>query len=337
MSAQVITREKVSAITNGTFVPITAVGCGKEGQVWYALPQKAVSEYINSQNTDKTEQKTQAVSVLRADLCAVKIHFEVGSSASANAIEALKCIQAAKPPIPGHFPRLLGSNIEKTSLSQSLLSDGTSCSYDWLAMTAVTGVDLLALSRSTKGIPIPEELIAHIAIQLHDALRWLHDQCKPAICHADLCGSNIMLNYTDLGPHSLPKVILVDFGSAKLKPSQAHVSWERGCMYDLHYRLAVQNQPCKGQHHEFNRAPAGCTHDSEWLEFIKVLYRGQSALYAGEFIRHAEFRSRFYAKLVKRRQNMKTEAFRAIQGLLGEALRGVITVTDDDILDAIQN
>lgn len=61
---------------------------------------------------------------------------------------------------------------------------------------------------------IPSGLGWHVFVQLHHALYFLQNVCDPWIDHRDLNTVNVLIGYNERDSYELPRVMIIDFGSA---------------------------------------------------------------------------------------------------------------------------
>ncbi|KAF2464436.1 uncharacterized protein BDR25DRAFT_346666 [Lindgomyces ingoldianus] len=90
--------------------------------------------------------------------------------------------------------------------------------YSWAALEPVFGQDLFTLSTRRKVRTFPASLVAHIFIEVLEAIRWLHGLNPKGIFHGDIGNpANIMLEMFPraggLRVLGLPNVVMVDFGA----------------------------------------------------------------------------------------------------------------------------
>jgi hypothetical protein len=198
------------------YVPIVCRGTGLSGEVWYALPERAVSEYLEP--NDELDAKTypdkssdsgscqesnadcvRSISDQLARICVVKVWKPQSGGRECQQLErsirAALRLEAIEAEIPFEYPRLLNFNAVAEDI-------GEPDRHNWQATSVITGFDLNHLIEATKQMKdrkvIPQALIAHIAVRLHYAICWLH-QLDPPGHHNDLHSGKCNARYASSG------------------------------------------------------------------------------------------------------------------------------------------
>lgn len=346
--------------TDRAYAPVALAGSGKDGDVWYAISTRENLETIKEKDTDVAavlEKRTITASIssnqstvepskpLMPQLYAVKLpkqgQFE-RCAAEVRLLERLRVESVNKGHVCSRFPQLLDSDKLNTHESTSDENDGTDDSKSnkklscrWFVMTAIVGFQLSKLRTAaviTKKT-FPKELVAHIAIQLHETLAWLHN-LDPPVLHRDLWQCNIMMDPSSQEIDGFPNVVVVDFGSAVATRDPKLHSWERGTLYTLLYTFATMNISCEPANHCGNELKR-CHCDVDWIDFVRMMGIKQSALYENETIRLDEFRARFLVKLHRKIENIMPVTKAEIRQLVDYASGMMDGVSEGDICRAI--
>ena len=70
-----------------------------------------------------------------------------------------------------------------------------------------------SMQELTLGIDsVPEETMWLVYTQLHEALDFLHNKCKPPIAHRDLHQGNVLIGFSNPDALGLPELKIIDFG-----------------------------------------------------------------------------------------------------------------------------
>lgn len=334
----------VIEMTGNEYIPMSPLGSGLYSEVWSALPADAIYDHFERHDPDcesgsespsprcpKTlDDCSDCLKDLHSKVCAVKI-WKKGDEANGNekfhrAMKVALRFENMDAPVPFRYSKMLEFN----QVSDEDIFDSEEC--NWQATELIHGFDLLKLMDAAKTDevlkPLPLPLVAHIAIQLHVALMWCHDELNPAEYHNDINEGNVMLDMDARDTLGLPKLALIDWES-KVFVKEDRASQDRKRLATLIIKLASVNRPCWRYHHgKPDTSDQWCSHDPFWKEFLE-------ALKAAHPIFHATFHERFYAKLVAIRNSMSSEDREDIQRLIDGAMALVPKVTDDDIRLAI--
>ena len=209
-------KENFIAIAGRKYTPITMLGHGKAGEVWQATSNTTPANSQTPLAKSNVDEKSHAI--MPTQFHAVKIANAGKSGVLANELAVLKRLSAASENVRNRFVHLIDHEVVTFTLADPNVNTyQPQC--NWLAMGAIPGCTLFNLVGAAQG-PLPEELVMHIAIQLSEALFWLHCQ-NPPIMHGDLYDKNIMLDSSKKDFPGLPNVVLIDFGNARAERRKA--------------------------------------------------------------------------------------------------------------------
>lgn len=321
----------VATATKNKYVGITLAGTGITADVWYAIPQAALKD---------AKFPVDAVS-LRSQVCAVKLYrFFSSRTYLESELPAMKRLQTVPEELRARFS-------EPLDLSEEAEKVNDPC---WYAMKAIQGFTLTQLRRAaclSKSI-IPQELVFHIYLQLHEALNFLHTSDPPMI-KSDLVAVNVMIDPITQDVPGFPNIKLIDFGGAQVGkagvPFSKHaIDSEWHFLYRMTYDLAMLNHTCEYTNDPVFAAGGGnernCYHGIEFTDFIDTLGHTLSAGRALDWSsleQEMNLQVRLPRVLKIRREFASPEALQAIKRLLDETSdsKGNKFPTDHHILDAL--
>ncbi|KAF2746273.1 hypothetical protein M011DRAFT_478266 [Sporormia fimetaria CBS 119925] len=193
-----LTRSEVARITLLKCLPITGIGHGVDGEVWYAVRHNLTNHVSSGNYPPSTE-------IPSSQLIAVKMHV----AADVDSAEAM----------------LLFHDIVRRD-------------DKWLAMTAIHGPLVNQVTKANYGEVIPQPLIAHTAVQLHSALSWMHSLVPAVTHGDIHMGNMMYdLKHLD-PKSGLPNVVLIDFGLGSWDALGLNLSWEHQTMYAVIHHYA---------------------------------------------------------------------------------------------------
>ncbi|KAF2000852.1 hypothetical protein P154DRAFT_597958 [Amniculicola lignicola CBS 123094] len=301
--------------TENRFIPLKKAGSGTYGVVWIAL-QAALT----------AQNPVPSANTLRAGICAVKVPVEDSDECTvASEVDVLKRVNAAtSPTMSKHFPELLDWLLT--------LEPSENDNFNWFSMAAIIpSITLRDVSSSCDRSkePMPETLVSHVAVQLSNAIGFLHEQ-SPPILHEDLHEGNVMLKVDMKSPFKMPTVVLIDFGLSGRCGGTSTLGDEL-MFYALLFALANTQQPCT---HDGKLPPeplALCHHDKNWIDFVMGLYWALEL----ESLPLREFNNLYVPKAMERVNNADGRTLSNIEDLLRLIMERVPQITDEEILEAI--
>ncbi|KAF2250796.1 hypothetical protein BU26DRAFT_503422 [Trematosphaeria pertusa] len=175
------------------------------GEVYFCMQK---SDYVQARS-HILRQGEDYFEDLKSKVVAVKVVNERSSREPSNKVRILATVhkQAANKDAARYFV-----SVTNYDASYDIRGEG-----DWVAFQALTSsLTLVSLQRFclNDGVPIPEELLFHIFIELVSAGRFLHEECSPVITHNDLHIRNLMLDPTKQDFSGFPNLVVIDFGLA---------------------------------------------------------------------------------------------------------------------------
>ena len=257
------------------------------------------------------------LAALRGRLCAVKEITGMNTEAytkdnktTTQEIETLKRLTATDSPLLAHLTRLLDSSSGTALLDIHEQSPNEKYTVTpWYAMSAVHGISIsdynLAVRRHKL---IPEAMVAHIALQLHDVVSWLHS-LQPPVRHGDIHGRNVLLNLATVSDLGFPNVVLIDFGAAHTTGTRDEREADCFMVYRMLYGLATRLN---------FRNNVG---DSVWRAFVAQMEKGQSTRSHGQKMTLEEWRELWYSELEMRRDSITRQSQGVIRWQIDKADR----------------
>jgi serine/threonine protein kinase len=178
-------------VVEGEYISVKLLGGGAQGKLFFAFPSNVAFEY--------------PIPKLRKHLCVLKVWKRsevVTNEQPQKALRVAKRVEQSRE-VPFSFSSVLES--------YEAPSGGYVRKFNWQATTFLPGLNLGDLTKAVKKWPENESqaLSAHIAIQLYDAVQWLHSQ-NPPIYHMDMHLRNVIL-LTPRSSTEKPRLVLVDF------------------------------------------------------------------------------------------------------------------------------
>ncbi|RYN44516.1 hypothetical protein AA0114_g9932 [Alternaria tenuissima] len=203
----------------------------------------------------------------------------------------------------------------------------------WLAVHPIRGFDVERLFVVTTHImqpspassvtyslsfpAIPEVLVLHIAKQLTEAVRWLHDIAN--ITHNDVFGGNVMLDLSnwDKGPDfAMPTIVLIDFNRASLNPNEKEKGADRSFVYELIHTLDSTGRASPQRGHELEDTSTPKHSPTWWDVFISFLKINSSQYLQEKSSTFTRFKDQFDTEINRRLEEVTEDEVRQVQGLL---------------------
>lgn len=255
----------------------------------------------------------------------------------ANEVAILNHLQKAPENLRPNFPHVIRARaIEQpcNPLNGPDYVPKPECLY--FTMTAVyPSITLFELYEKAQlfQLPIPEPLIAHIALQLCDTFRWMQEDLVPPIAHSDICQANIILDLAHIHETSLADVVVIDFAAATTQGRAISFDYDRECLFNLVHKLAILNRP-DALLHDSNIVIDSCIEDESWNRFTDRL-AGPDKSEPGPTLRFDEFNKQFRKVLIEKIANIRVEEKRIIQKLLDTKTGMVSSMSEEEIQIAI--
>lgn len=341
-------RDEVETFLVGHFYPIKLLASGACGEVWYAVPTIVLWHYYkNNPGNDhpvrgpdppermlssdyarglKDISSVKTASDLAKHICVVKIWFQTLGYGPVGppAVQRQKAYKMSQ--------RLDEIGAQERFIYPQVLDSGYLHRDDvhWQASTLIAGFELWCLKAASEEKPIPQALIAHIAIQLHDIFSWLH---KPAnkVYHNDAHPGNIMLDPTTLDASGFPKLAIIDWDMDHCKDNDPTLrDREKLCRNILW--LMTLHRDCHDFHNGGSKGTKeDCKHDEFWVKFATAL----AGVNQNRTMLHVEFQSSFYKGLVECRDNASEQEKTEIRELLNKGKTYVKRISEDEILKGL--
>lgn len=322
------------------FYPIKLLSQGVFGEVWFALPLVAVWHYYKSTGREDNlpelevfltsdyarslkDVVVQNLSDLRTHMCVVKIWFEPGCEGIEDVLQ--KQLRSTTM-----HNRLNEIGAEERFNYPRILESGRADHTCWQASSLITGFAVGALEKATDK-PIAQALIAHIAIQLHDAFRWLNST-KIAVYRNDPHMFNTMLDMACRNAARLPKIALIDWDMDNCKSDDETLDDRRSLCTQLLWLMTLHRK-CLDFHCGLEKGSAeDCEHDAFWLKFATAMGR---AFQKDQPMTHVEFQTAFYKGLVECRDRVSEQEQKEIREILDKAMRLGPQVSDEDLREKV--
>ncbi|KAF2797120.1 hypothetical protein K505DRAFT_358704 [Melanomma pulvis-pyrius CBS 109.77] len=184
---------------NSLYVLVQQAGSGSQGTVYFCLPRASIPAVL--------PRTAEDFSTLRAQLVAVKVVLNLEKcEAQENRRQILDHLKndeaAGTTPTKYVLPRILTTHLVPLDESRP-----------WYTMSAVYGCTVAQVLEQSLPLfrpSLPPALVAHIFLEIHAALTFLHGK---DISHMDIHTHNVMLETSgELHVPGFPNVLLVDFG-----------------------------------------------------------------------------------------------------------------------------
>lgn len=285
----------------GRYKILHIVGSGLSGDVHFA---------IDSEPNTKNRQ-----------LVAIKIPKYVGVKSEVSILRKIRNDMPGK--LLHTFPEVIDADTEHLECHWFVLTAvNPSINLLHFRQTVQPSLNLTVLPNHSTLVPF----IAHIFIQLHEAVNFLHKECK--IFHGDLHEANILLR---MQKDALPSTVVLDFGLADSVGSFAGVNasmdWKGLCK--------IASRLANGFDAEARNAKSDVIFD-RWRDFRTLMK--EIAIRPGDLLVSMEDIWKAYGTLL---EDWKSKASTEDISLIDEILQGLKVpgknfVMDEDIHNALE-